>query len=267
MPARLNVNRIQEDLHTKRFGKKIFFVEEVESTNEWATELAQYGTEEGTVALAETQTQGRGRLDRKWVSPKGGLWFSIVLRPKLTVAEAAKLVFVAGLAVAEVLDEKYGLKVETKWPNDVLIGGRKVCGILLEMRSVDEDVNFVVVGIGVNVNFRVERSFSAELRESATSIENELGRKVKLDGFFKSLLERLESLYDSYLEFGFAPILSRWKRHAGFLGHKVVVATREEELSGLALDIDDEGALVLKSETGVVKRVFVGDVLLQMSPM
>ena len=260
---KLNVDRLQEGLRTKRLGRSVFFSSVVGSTNEWAKELAAYGAAEGTVAVAETQTCGRGRLGREWVSPGGGLWFSVVLRPELKPAEAVGLVFASGLAVVEVLHELYGLKAETKWPNDVLVNGRKVCGILTEMSTIGEKVNYVIVGIGVNANFDVEKVFPEELRVIATSLENELGRKVRLEELFKALLEKLENFYELFMKEGFDPILKEWKKYAGFLGCQVEVASGTEKWVGLALDVENDGALIMRLEDGTVKRVFVGDATLR----
>jgi len=261
---KLNVDRLQEGLRTKCFGRNIVFLREVGSTNDFAKELAGYGAVEGTVVVAETQTCGRGRLGREWVSPKGGLWFSIILRPELKPAEAVRLVFVAGLAVAQVLHETYGLSVETKWPNDVLVNGRKVCGMLTEMNTTGERINYVIVGVGVNANFDVAKVFPDELRASATSLENGLGRKVRLEELFRALLEKLENVYELFLKEGFGPVLEKWKAYAGFLGRQVEVASDSEKLCGLALDVDSEGALVLRLEDGTVRRVFAGDLSLRL---
>jgi BirA family biotin operon repressor/biotin-[acetyl-CoA-carboxylase] ligase len=260
MSAKLNVNQLQNGLCTRRFGRSILFSREVDSTNKWAKELATYGASEGTVAIAETQTKGRGRLDREWVSPTGGLWFSLILRPNLRPAEAVKLTFVAGLAVTKVLREMFDLKTETKWPNDVLVNGRKICGVLTEMNTTGETVNFVVVGVGVNANFDVENVFPEQLKKVAASLEKELGRNVQLEKLFRALLERLESLYEVFIKEGFNPVLEEWKNYAGFLGCKVEVSSSTGKTGGLALDVDYEGALVLRLEDGTVKRVFVGDV-------
>ena len=263
MSAKIRVNQLQDGLRTKRLGRRILFSREIDSTNEWAKELAMNGAYEGTVVIVETQTAGRGRLGREWVSPTGGLWFSLILRPKLRPSEAVKLTFVAGLAVVKALREMFDLKVETKWPNDVLVNGQKICGILTEMNTTDETVNFTVVGIGVNANFDVEKVFPQELKEGATSLESELGRKVQLEDLFRGLLERLENLYELSTKEGFKPILEEWKNYAGFLGHQVEVKSLTEELGGLALDVDHDGALVLRLEDGTRKHVFVGDISLQ----
>ena len=262
MSQRISIDKLQEGLQTKRIGRSIFLSREVGSTNDWAKELAELGAEEGTVAIAETQTAGHGRLGREWFSPRGGLWFSVIFRPEMSPSEAIGLVFVAGLAVAEVLREKYDLKVETKWPNDVLVNGKKVCGILAEMNTKGRAVKFVVLGFGVNANFLVEKVFPRSLKEVATSLEKELGQKVRLEDLFKGLLERLGSRYDECAERGLAFLLADWKKYAGFLGRRVEVRIGNERLSGVALDVDAKGALVLRLEDGATKHVLAGDVSL-----
>lgn len=259
--ARLKLEKLQESLCTRRFGKVVFFSREVNSTSDWAKELAKVGAEEGTVAVAQTQTAGRGRLGREWISPRGGLWFSIVLRPNLNVSEATKLVFVASLAVAEVLHEKYKLRTETKWPNDVLVNGKKVCGILAEMNTKGENVNYAILGVGVNANFCADKVLPESVKTSATSIENELGKKIRLESLLKAVLEKMERIYDRYVEAGFTLLLEGWKRYARFLGHRVVVTDQNGRLNGLALDVDLEGALILKLEDGTTRRFLVGDVV------
>jgi biotin-[acetyl-CoA-carboxylase] ligase BirA-like protein len=260
--AEIYLEEFQESLRTRRFGRRVFFSREVNSTSDWAKGLGRMGAEEGTVTVAGTQTAGRGRLEREWASPRGGLWFSIVLRPNRKASEAAKLVFVASLAVAEVLHDKYGLRTETKWPNDVLVNGKKICGILAEMNTKNANVNFVVLGVGVNANFCVEDVLPESLKTTATSIEDELGKRTRLESLLKWLLEKMERTYDRYLETGFAPLLESWKRYAGFLGQTVLVTDQNEKLSGFALDVDLEGALILRHQDGATTRVLAGDVVL-----
>jgi BirA family biotin operon repressor/biotin-[acetyl-CoA-carboxylase] ligase len=259
LSTNIKVEKLQEGLKTKLLGRYIFFSHEVGSTNDWAKELAELDAPEGTVALAETQTAGRGRLGRKWISPKGGLWFSIIFKPKIKPMETVKLVFLAGLAVAETIRELYGLKAETKWPNDVLVDGLKVCGILSEMKTVGEKVEYAVIGVGVNANFNVDEEFPKELREKAISLEKALGRKIALEELFKALLEKMESLYQQFLKEGFTPILEKWKDYASFLGCEAEVHGDGERFEGTALNVDNEGALILRLKDGSVKRVFVGD--------
>lgn len=250
---------LRKELRTKCFGKHAFFRQEVDSTNKWAKELAEDGAEEGTITLAQTQEAGRGRLGREWISPKGGLWFSVILRPNQKVREAAKLVFVAGLAVAEVLQEKYKFEVETKWPNDVLVKGRKICGILCEMNTKGEHVNYLILGVGLNANFHVDNMLPESIRSEATSIEDELGTKIQLESLLKTLLQKMEECYRSFLETGFAYVLRRWKTYAAFLGRQIIVG-EPQRLDGLAMDVDNDGALIVKLYDGTIQKVLAGDV-------
>jgi BirA family biotin operon repressor/biotin-[acetyl-CoA-carboxylase] ligase len=260
MSPEIVIDRLQERLQTKRFGRRTFFSREATSTNDWGKELARLGVEEGTVVVAETQTSGHGRLGRQWVSPKGGLWFSVVLRPELSPSEAVGLVFMAGLSVAEVLHRKYGLKVETKWPNDVLVNGKKICGVLVEMSTIGTKVSFVIVGVGINANFDVEQSFSEPLLAGATSLKEELGRKVRLERLLGDLLEELENAYDQSVNGISSATMEKWKSYAGFIGRKVKVTTEDGKISGLALDVNREGALILKLTNGRTRHFFVGDI-------
>ena len=261
MSADKVVNGLQKGLRTKRFGKRIFFSREINSTNDLAKELARLGAEEGTIVLAQTQKAGRGRFGREWVSPRGGLWFSAILRPNKKAMETSGLVFVAGLSVAEVLHEKYGLRSETKWPNDVLVNGKKLCGVLAEINTEGGRINYAILGVGVNVNFRVSNALPEPLRSRATSVESELGRRIRLQSLIKTLLEKMESVYDDWLKAGSVHLLRRWKEHAAFLGCKVVVTDESRSLEGLALDVDVDGALVLKLDDGTTRRILVGDVV------
>lgn len=259
MSAKINVNKLAEELHTKHLGKSIIFSSAVGSTNDLAKELAILGAQDGTVVIAETQTHGRGRLNRKWVSPRGGLWLSLVLRPKLKPAEASRLVFVCGLAVAETLHQLYDLRVETKWPNDVLANGKKVCGILAEMNTKGEKLNYVILGIGINANFKVE-ILPEQLLENATSLKTELRTRISLEQLLKTLLEKLENAYALLMNQGFDPILKEWKKYASFLGSQVEVTTTTEKWKGTAFDVDNDGSLMLKLRDETTRRVMAGDI-------
>ena len=262
----LTVDRFQEGLQTKWLGRSIFFARSVASTNAWASELAELGATAGTVAVAETQTAGRGRLSRRWFSPESGLWFSIILKPELDAGKAPLLVFVSGLAAAKTLCDLYKLSAETKWPNDVLVKGKKICGILSEMKTHGKQVEYVVIGVGLNVNFGVKKALPEELWCNVTSVEDELGRKVRLESLFQSLLESFEAAYELFMLDGFAPIIAAWKKYACFLGKNVEVIAGSEKVNGLACDVDGDGALILRSADGAVKRVLAGDVSVGVNP-
>ncbi len=244
-------------------GRTVFVAYSVDSTNEWAKQLAKLGACEGTVVVAETQTKGHGRLGRRWLSPVGGLWFSAILKPKLKAEEAVQLVFVASLAVAEVLHELYGLQARVKWPNDVLIKDRKVCGILAESSTTNNTVDYVVVGVGINANFDVKKALPEHLWSDTTSVRSELGRKVRFEKLFVNLIEKMEKTYGVLLKDGFVRILSDWKRYACFLGRAVCVNDGAEKLSGLAIDVNRDGSLVVQLENGVTRHFLVGDISLR----
>ncbi|MEM3576997.1 MAG: biotin--[acetyl-CoA-carboxylase] ligase [Candidatus Bathyarchaeia archaeon] len=210
----MKVDKIQEGLQTKKFGKTIISLRKVDSTNNFAKKLARYGAAEGTVVIAEEQTAGRGRHWRKWFSPRGGLYFSVILRPKMKVNEAVGIVVAAGLAVIKVLSEDYGLRVEAKWPNDVLLNGKKVCGILTEVNSTGENVNYAVVGIGINANSITAKEFPEELKLIATSLREKLKRKLALEPLLKRCLEKFEDFYEIYSKLGFQQILEEWMKYS-----------------------------------------------------
>lgn len=260
MRAKFDLSRLQIGLRNRFLGKTMFFSKNVPSTNDWAEELARFGAFEGTVVVAVTQTRGRGRLHRKWVSPDGGLWFSVIFRPKLSARDAHKLTFVAGVAVAETLREMYGLKTETKWPNDVSVDGRKICGILGKANASGGKVDFVILGIGVNANFDPKHALPKSLREKATSLENELGRRVRLEKLLAKLLEKLEETYDIYAREGFNTVLEKWKGYACFLGHEVELSDKNLKIKGLACGVNQDGALVLRLEDGNLANIVTGDV-------
>ncbi len=249
-------------LCTKIVGKMLLFDHKVSSTNDWIRRIGSDKVSEGIVTVAETQTRGRGRLGRKWLSPSGGVWFSVLLKPKMNAIETAKLVFVASLAVAEVLQDSYGLNVETKWPNDVLVNGKKICGILAEMKTCGERVECAILGVGLNANFKVHEALPKEVAVSATSVEEELGGQVDYTDLLFNVLERLDGVYESFVKEGPNVVLERWKNLAGFLGSEVSVKVDSETYTGIAVDITSDGGLLLRSSDGLNKEFRVGDVSL-----
>jgi biotin-[acetyl-CoA-carboxylase] ligase BirA-like protein len=255
----MDSSKLQEELQTRWVGQSIVFSHTTASTNDMAKELAAAGAAEGTVVVAETQTCGHGRLGREWISPVGGLWFSTILGRRVEPYEASKLGFVAGLAVAKALRESYDLSVATKWPNDVLVNGKKVCGILVEMKTKGQIIDYVVLGVGINANFKV-KILPEVLWDDATTLETELGRRINLERLFKTVLEKLESVYDVFTDRGFGPVLNDWKSFACFLGRRVEMFASDERFDGSALDVGDDGSLILGLDDGSTKRVLVGDI-------
>jgi BirA family biotin operon repressor/biotin-[acetyl-CoA-carboxylase] ligase len=262
VPDKLYPQEIYSGLAAARMGQTIHYFEEVISTNEVARRLADRGAEEGTLVLAESQTAGRGRLGRQWFSPAGkGIWVSIVLRPAIQPPKAPNLTMVAAVAAAKAIAEVSSLKAGIKWPNDVLINGKKVCGILTELKAETERIHYVVVGIGLNVNLSSE-DFLPELHATATSLALEAGHPVSRVLLTQRLLFHLETAYFSYLSHGFNAIKDAWKKMNVTLGRAVLVTAPEGQYAGMALDIDDNGALLVAGEAGI-KSFYAGDVTLR----
>jgi len=225
----------------------------VSSTNDVARQLAEAGWPEGTVVVAEEQTVGRGRFGRRWESPRGGLWFSILLKPELGAEDVARLPIVAGLAVARALRNSLGLSVELKWPNDVLIKGKKVCGILVESSFTGEQLAFLILGIGINANFDPDE-LPEPISSSSTSLRAELGRDVDLDALLFSVLHELSACYETLLS-GRGEELLREAEELMGLPRRARILSGGRELVGLAIGLADDGSLLLRTEDGHVEKV------------
>lgn len=260
VPDLLIPEEIAAALTTRRIGRRVISFRETDSTNEIAFRLAEEGAEEGTVVIAEAQRRGKGRLGRRWESPTGvNLYCSVILRPPLLPVRAPQLTFLSAVAVARAITATTSLHPFIKWPNDLLINGRKVAGLLNEMSSETEKVNFIVLGIGVNINMRRDQ-FPADLRHPATSLFLEGGEEVSRLAFARALLEALDALYDAYLLDGYGPVRKEWLALSNVLGKRVRVSFQESETVGVAEGIDEDGALLLELADGRVERVLAGDV-------
>jgi BirA family biotin operon repressor/biotin-[acetyl-CoA-carboxylase] ligase len=246
--------------HLRGRWREIEWHAEVDSTQRVARERARAGAPEGTVVVAERQTAGRGRLGRSWHSPAGvNLYCSVVLRPPLPPQAVPQVALVAGVAVAAALAEETGLRPAIKWPNDVLLGGRKVCGVLTEMDTALERVEHVILGIGVNLNARAS-AFPPELRAKATSCLLATGHRIDRAAFTARLLAALEARYGRFLSGGFASVRAEWESHSCLTGAQVRVVAPEGELAGRVLGLDADGALRLAQADGSVARVVAGEV-------
>ncbi len=243
---------IKRGLSTKILGRTSFYYEEVESTNNIAKELAREGSAEGTLVIAGVQTKGRGRLDRAWESPVGGIYLSLILRPGIHPSSIARLTLLSGLAVVRAVKSLYDLKVWLKWPNDLVISDTKLGGILSEMEGEAENVNFVVIGIGINAN----RNVTVDI--PSTSIKAEIGREVDIIGLVQEILKELERLYLEFLE-GSTTFLDEYKKSSNTLGRAVEIQGRDKTITGRALDIDSDGALLLQMSDGTIEKVLSGD--------
>ena len=231
--------------------QRIHYFSEIGSTMDAARELAKKGAGEGIIVIAEVQTRGRGRLSREWLSPEGGIYFTIILRPKISPAYAPRVNLMAATAVAATIKKLFGLKVELKWPNDVLIAGKKVCGILAEMDAEMDVVNCVNVGIGINANTSIP-----QFEKTVTSLRDVLGRVISRKELLTALLVEIERRLPSLMK---ADLLEEWKKLSATLNKDVRISSLGEEVMGQAIDIDATGALILKSKDGSLRTVLVGD--------
>jgi len=262
VPDRLLPLEVRHALKTDLMGRRICSYRSVRSTNQVAMEMARDGVPEGTLVLAEEQLAGRGRLGRAWHSAPGlGLWMSLVLRPDVPLERVFQMAICGALAVAETILERFPLSVRVKWPNDVLVRGRKLAGVLVETQLNGSDMHGIVLGIGLNVNHRTA-DFPRFLRHRATSLRVELGRAVPRAELLGDLLARFEPLYLQFQERGVEPFLDRWRQLSAVLGRRVTIQIGPRSVRGTAVDIDPQGALILKEENGSRQRFLAGDVTL-----
>jgi len=231
--------------------QRIHHFKEIGSTMAVARELAKKGVEEGTIVIAESQTSGRGRLSREWFSPRGGIYFTIILKPEISLIYAPRMNLMASVAVAKAIRKLYGLKAELKWPNDVLIEGKKVCGILAGMEAEVDAVNFVNLGIGINVNASI-----SQYEKAATSLRAELGREVSRREFLSTLLTEIAAQKSLLTGNG---LLEEWKLLSATLNREVKIVAPGEEITGWAVDIDTSGALIVRGENGSLRSAIAGD--------
>jgi BirA family biotin operon repressor/biotin-[acetyl-CoA-carboxylase] ligase len=260
VPDRLTPLEIRPLLNTHDVGQVVHWYEELGSTNDRAKELADEGAEHGEVVVAEAQTAGRGRRGRTWSSPaRKNLYFSVVLRPDLPPSRAPELTLVASVAVCEALRQA-GIDARIKWPNDLLASGRKIAGILTELAADPDCVQWVVLGVGVNVNARAE-DFPAEVRGEATSVLLERGQAAPRALFAAACFTALEAWLDRHAEGGFPAIREEWRRHSATLGREVSVRLDAREIVGVAEDLDETGALLVRTESGI-ERILSGEVRL-----
>jgi BirA family biotin operon repressor/biotin-[acetyl-CoA-carboxylase] ligase len=248
---------------TKVIGRDIRVFEETTSTNDVIEKLARDGVKEGAVVFAESQTKGRGRLGRKWISPaRKGLWFSILLRPDMRPQETTQLTVASATALRRAVQLETGLKTEIKWPNDILAGGKKVAGILTELSAELDKVRHVILGIGIDVNLDAGE-FPAELKKIATSLKIESGRIIDRARLATAILRELDEDYSRICSGRFAAVANEWEENCATIGKNVTVQIGERKIRGRAESLDDDGALLLRTEHGHLERITGGDVTLE----
>ena len=240
--------------------KRLLHFTKLPSTNSYLKEKGSIGEQEGLIVLADTQTTGRGRLNRKWFSPAGGLYFSVLLRPmKLNLKETPLITLTAGVAVASVLQSALGLTPQLKWPNDVLLMNKKVAGILVESAFIGQDIEYAVVGVGVNANTQLAE-FPPEVQQTITTLQEMLHRMVDLPRLFGYLIGQLEFWYIRLRDQGFKAISRHYRRICTTLGQRITVDLGDKRVTGVAEDIAPDGSLILQTATGR-EAINFGDVV------
>lgn len=244
-------------------GRDIRVFQETTSTNDVADKLGRDGVKEGMVVFAESQTKGRGRLGRQWLSAPGkGLWLSVLLRPALSPQAATQITVASATALARALSQAGGIQAEIKWPNDIMINGRKLCGILTEMSAELDKINYIVLGIGVNVNF-APADFPLDLRKTATSLAIEAGRRLPRAEVAAAILRELDHDYARIRAGDFEELADEWEARCTTIGRNVEITAGNKTVHGRAESLDPEGALLVRTEHGHLERIIGGDVTLR----
>jgi len=260
-PELLVADEIRSRLSSRVIGREVICHEQLASTNLAAMELGETGAAEGLVVIADQQTAGKGRLGRSWESPAGvNLYLSILLRPAMPPWEVPRLTFLSAVAAARALRDVTGLKVDVKWPNDLLVNGRKIAGLLNEMSAESDAVHHVVLGLGLNINMTADQ-FPTDLRYPATSVRLEKGTHTARLDVVVALLEHFDRLYEEFRQSGMGPIRRAWQELFAMMGKPVRVETGQANLTGVVAGIDEEGALLLRLPDGNIEKVLAGDVL------
>lgn len=260
-PDIINPYEVRVQLESSRVGGRLEFLKLTASTNADAFRLAEEGAVEGTVVLADAQTGGKGRRGRVWSSPAGvNLYCSVVLRPSIMPHEAPQLTFLSAVAAARAIEQTTQLIPEIKWPNDLLVSGKKVAGLLNEMSAETDGINFVILGIGVNLNMTADQ-FPDDLRHPATSLLLESGVRVDRSRFAGTMLKELDRLYADFLAHGFGPVREEWQRRCNASGRQVLVNDSGTECTGgRFIGIDSDGAMLLRTADDKLHRITCGDV-------
>lgn len=266
VPDLLDEQDISAGLKTEAIGRSIHCFDVLDSTNNYAKKAASGGCPDGTVIIADSQATGRGRLGRTWNSPAGkGIWMSVVLKPSISLEEVQIITIAASVAVTQAIRQTTGISAGIKWPNDILLDGRKVCGILTEMNSEMQRVNYIVLGIGINLN-QSQQDFPHDLRDKAVSLRMYALKKglkaglLRRGDLIKSTLLELDRVYTGIKKGNIGSIVEEWKKNSVTLGEEVRVITRNYEYEGVAVDITGDGRLIVDCHDGKTREVFSGEV-------
>ncbi|MGN1402458.1 MAG: biotin--[acetyl-CoA-carboxylase] ligase [Bacillus sp. (in: firmicutes)] len=262
VPDRLSADSIRLGLTTQIMGQSIHFSESTDSTQSIAKQLIARGINEGTVVVADEQTAGRGRMARQWISPKGsGIWMSLIIMPDIPLQQAPQLTLLTAVAAVRAIRVTTAAEPEIKWPNDLLLNGRKLAGILTEMQAEADGIHSVIIGLGLNVNQKTA-DFPDELQNIATSLYRETGQMYQREPIIAEFLKQFEELYGLYLQKGFLSIKALWESYASSIGNIITASTAREQITGKALGINDDGVLLLEDQAGKIHHIYSADISL-----
>ena len=259
-PNKLSENTVQWGLSTDWLGKKIYHREVIDSTQLLAHQLALDGAEHGTIILADEQTAGKGRTGRPWQSNKSqGIWMSIILRPDILPYLAPQFTLLTATVLAEVLDGFAEITPHIKWPNDILINGKKISGILTEMQAEQDRVLYVVIGIGLNIN-QTEDDFQQHLATKSTSLKMETDRNWSLLPIIQQIIHIFEQKYELYMELGFSKIKNDWEKYGFKINERLQIKSGKKQWEGLFLGIAEDGALLAKNDNGEIEKIYSAEI-------
>lgn len=256
-PDRLFPSEISRHLNTRFIGKKIYYFDTVGSTMDIALQLGIKGSSEGTIVLAEAQTKGRGRLGRDWHSPKyKGIYMSFILRPEIHPGLTPVLTLLSAVSICEATKEVAGLDMQIKWPNDIVIHSKKIGGILTELNAEMDEVRFVIIGIGLNVN-----NDKKALLPSAASLKDIKKKDINRVELLQEILRRIETNYLIFQKKGSQSIIEKWRDYNITLGRRIKVLYHREHIEAEAVDIDDDGGLLIRNDSGLIQKITAGDIV------
>ena len=260
VPDRLLPDEIRDSLQTTMLGQhEIYYFDDIDSTNNEAKKQANLGCHEGAIVLSEAQNNGRGRIARSWFSPFGkGIWLSLILKPPFLPSDAPKCTLLAAVAVTKAIRSITKVQCGIKWPNDILYKGKKIVGILTEMNAEMDAINYIVIGMGINVNIDQDE-FPEELRAIATSLSQASGQPIARLTLLQAILEELETEYNKVIQYGFSQMLDEWRQLSVTLGQTVDALGGSRQFSGVAIDIDQDGTLLVQTEEKI-ERIIAGDI-------
>ena len=256
---------ITKDLKTKTVGKRVYYFEEIDSTQNFAEQIALDGKENGTIVIAEKQTAGKGRLDRKWTSPKGGIWFSLIIHPKFDVSTSTLVPIAGAVALAKAIKNTLNIDVSVKWPNDITLNGKKVAGMLVDASFQANNIDYLILGIGINFDIdakKIEKRLSKSANFYGVNSLRKKDDSTPPKILLREFLVQFEKILIQLNKGEKAKIVKEWTKKADKIGKKISINTSDGKISGVAQGIDNDGALKLKTSKGI-KKIFVGDVVLE----